>query len=110
MHKNRVYEGKKMRKQEKIIVWPSYFDSTRSRIEGRRISKSLAVATPRIAEVKEAAEKLGLACELVPDASYSKTPWLKTGMLLVEKKESKNQTMSMIAKQLLRIRSATKVE
>ena len=110
MHKNRVYEGKKMRKQEKIIIWPSYFDSTRSRIEGRRISKSLAVATPRIAEVKEAAEKLGLACELVPDAGYSKTPWLKTGMLLVEKKESKNQTMSMIAKQLLRIRSATKVE
>jgi signal recognition particle subunit SRP19 len=99
-----------MRKQEKIIIWPSYFDSTRSRIEGRRISKSLAVATPRIAEVKEAAEKLGLACELVPDAGYSKTPWLKTGMLLVEKKKSKNQTVSMIAKQLLRIRSAAKVE
>ena len=99
-----------MRKQEKIIIWPSYFDSTRSRIEGRRISKSLAVATPRVAEVKEAAEKLGLACELVPDAGYSKMPWFKTGMLLVEKKGSKNQTISMIAKQLLRIRSAGKVE
>jgi signal recognition particle subunit SRP19 len=99
-----------MRKQEKIIIWPSYFDSARSRIDGRRISRSLAVATPRITEVKEAAEKLGLACELVPDAGYSKTPWLKTGMLLVEKKGSKNQTISMIAKQLLRIRSAAKVE
>jgi hypothetical protein len=31
-------------------------------------------------------------------------------MLLVEKKGSKNQTISMIAKQLLRIRSAGKVE
>jgi signal recognition particle subunit SRP19 len=99
-----------MRKQEKIIIWPSYFDSARSRIDGRRISRSLAVAAPRVAEVKEAAEKLGLACELVPDAGYSKTPWLKTGMLLVEKKGSKNQTISMIAKQLLRIRSAARVE
>jgi signal recognition particle subunit SRP19 len=105
-----MQERKKMRKQEKIIIWPSYFDSARSRIDGRRISRSLAVAAPRVAEVKEAAEKLGLACELVPDAGYSKTPWLKTGMLLVEKKGSKNQTISMIAKQLLRIRSAARVE
>jgi signal recognition particle subunit SEC65 len=79
-------------------------------MDGRRVSKSLAVAAPRITEVKEAAEKLGLACELVLDAGYSKTPWLKTGMLLVEKKGSKNQTIVMIAKQLVKIRSATKAE
>ena len=99
-----------MRKQEKIIIWPTYFDSARTRMDGRRVSKSLAVVAPRITEVKEAAEKLDLACELVPDAGYSKTPWLKTGMLLVEKKGSKNQTIVMIAKQLVKIRSATKAE
>jgi signal recognition particle subunit SRP19 len=99
-----------MRKQEKIIIWPTYFDSARTRMDGRRVSKSLAVVAPRITEVKEAAEKLSLACELVLDAGYSKTPWLKTGMLLVEKKGSKNQTIVMIAKQLVKIRSATKAE
>jgi len=99
-----------MRKQEKIIIWPSYFDMARTRMDGRRVSKSLAVAAPRIGEVKEAAEKLGLASELVPDAGYSKTPWVKTGMLLVEKKGSKNQTIGLIAGQLLKIRSVAKVQ
>jgi signal recognition particle subunit SRP19 len=94
-----------MRKQDKIIIWPAYFDSSRSRLDGRRVPKSLSVAIPKITEVKEAAEKLGLVCELVPDAGYSKTPWIKTGMLLVEKKESKSQTITMIGKQVLKMRS-----
>jgi signal recognition particle subunit SRP19 len=98
-----------MRKQEKVIMWPAYFDSSRSRSEGRRVPKNLAVTIPRILEVKEAAEKAGLKCELVPEVGYSKNPWLKTGMVLVEKKGSKTQTMVIIGKQLLEIRSAIKV-
>ena len=99
-----------MRKQEKVIVWPAYFDAARSRLDGRRVPKNLAVTLPRIAEVKEAAEKTGLKYELVPEVGYPKTPWLKTGMLLVEKKGSKNQTILMIGKKLLELRSTVKVE
>jgi len=99
-----------VRKQEKVIVWPAYFDAARSRLDGRRVPKNLAVTLPRIAEVKEAAEKTGLKYELVPEVGYPKTPWLKTGMLLVEKKGSKNQTILMIGKKLLELRSTVKVE
>ncbi|MEM0007514.1 MAG: signal recognition particle subunit SRP19/SEC65 family protein [Candidatus Bathyarchaeia archaeon] len=95
-----------MRKQDKVILWPAYFDSTKTRGEGRKISKSLAVPSPKITELKEAAEKLGLECELVVDVSYPKTPWLKTGMLLVAKKEAKNQLLKKIARQLQKIRGA----
>jgi len=95
-----------MRKQEKVIIWPAYFDSARTREDGRRVPKNLTVVSPRIDEVKGAAEKLSLACELVPDAGYPKAPWSKSGMLLVEKKGSKSQTIVMIAKQLLKMRSA----
>jgi signal recognition particle subunit SRP19 len=95
-----------MRKQERIMIWPAYFDSTRSANDGRRVPKSLAVPLPRISEIKEAAEKLGLGHELVADAGYPKTPWLKTGMLLVDKKGSKTQTVAMVAKQLQKIRVA----
>lgn len=95
-----------MRQQERIIVWPAYFDSAKTRNEGRRVSKSLAMPSPKILELKEAAEKLGLAHELVPNAGYPKTPLLKTGMLLVKKKGSKGQTIAMIAKQLLKMRTA----
>jgi signal recognition particle subunit SRP19 len=95
-----------MRKQDKIIVWPAYFDSTKTRKEGRRIHKSFAVPLPRILELKDAAEELGLECELVENAGYSKTPGLKTGMLLIKKNESKDKTIKKIAKQLVKIRSA----
>jgi len=96
-----------MRKQDKIIIWPAYFDSTKTRKNGRRVPKNLAVPSPKILEIKDAAGKLGLEHELVPDASYSKTPWQKAGMLLVKKKEPKGQIIGKIAKQLLKIRGVT---
>ena len=96
-----------MRKQDKIIIWPAYFDSTKTRGDGRRVPKSLAVPSPKILEMKEAVEKLGLDYELVVDAGYSKTPWLKTGMLLVKKKEPKEQTIKKIGKHLMKNRSIT---
>ena len=95
-----------MRKQDKIIIWPAYFDSAKTRRDGRRIPKSLAVPSPKILEIKDAAEKIGLECELVPDAGYPKTQWLKTGMLLVKRNETKDRIIKSVAKQLLKIRSA----
>lgn len=96
-----------MKQQDKVILWPAYFDSAKSRNDGRKVQKSLAVASPRVSEIKEAAEKLGLPNEVVADAGYSKTPWVKTGMLLVKKKGSKNQMINTIAKQLVKMRSTS---
>lgn len=95
-----------MRQQDKVIVWPVYFDSLKTRSEGRRVSKNLGVPSPKALEVKDASEKAGLASELVPDVGYPKTPWLKTDMVLVKKKGSKNQAIVSIAGQLLKMRSA----
>jgi signal recognition particle subunit SRP19 len=94
-----------MRKQDKIIVWPTYFDSAKTRRDGRRVPKDLAVSSPKILEIKEVAEKLHLECEIVMDVAHPKTPWLKTGMLLAKKNEAKEQMIKKIAKQLAKIRS-----
>jgi signal recognition particle subunit SRP19 len=99
-----------MRKQDKIILWPAYFDSTKTRSEGRRIPKSLGVASPKISEIEEAAKKLRLKYEVVADVGYSKTPWLKTGMILVTKSEPKEQTIKKIAKQLSTVRITAPVK
>jgi len=96
-----------MRKQDKIVIWPAYFDSAKTRSDGRRVPKSLAMPSPRISEMKEAVEKLGLDYKIVLDAGYPNTPWLKKGMLLVKKKRTKNQTIKKIAEQLLKIRDAS---
>ena len=97
-----------MRKQDKVIIWPAYFDQAKTRKEGRRVQKSLAVQSPKILEIREAAQKLGLDFEVVADKGYPKTPWAKTGMLLVEKKGSKEQIINRIAKQLLKVRNEQK--
>jgi len=100
-----IRRREEMRKQDKIIIWPAYFDSTKTRGDGRRVPRSLAVPSPKVLEVKEAVEKLGLGYELVLDAGYPKNPWLKTGMLLVTKKESKEKVIRKIGRHLLKIRS-----
>jgi signal recognition particle subunit SRP19 len=96
-----------MRKQDKIILWPAYFDSSRTRREGRRVPSSLAVALPKITELKDAADKLHLDCELVSDVAYSKTSLLESGIVLVRKRKSKEETIREIAKQLVKIRSTS---
>jgi len=95
-----------MRQQDKAIIWPVYFDATKTRKDGRRVAKNLAVLSPKASEIIEAAGKLHFECELVPDTGYAKTPWLRPGMVLVRKgKESKEQTIQRIARQLQKLRS-----
>jgi len=87
-------------------MWPAYFDAARTRRDGRRTSKNIAVNVPRISEIKDAADKLRLKSELIADVAYPKTPGLKTGMLLVEKKQPKDRIIKEIAGQLQKIRGA----
>lgn len=94
-----------MRKQDKFIIWPAYFDQTKTRKDGRRVEKSLAVQHPKIDEVALAVQKLGLNHEVVADAVYPKSPWVKTGMILVEKAGSKEHIIRRIAGQLPKVRS-----
>lgn len=96
-----------MRKQEKAIVWPAYFDQTKTRKEGRRVSRNLGVPYPKIDELQEAAQKLGLKPEVSVDMGFPKTPWQKGGMMKVEKKRAKEQIINSIARQLVKARSAS---
>jgi signal recognition particle subunit SRP19 len=95
-----------MKKLDKAIIWPIYFDCSKTRKEGRRVPKNLAVQSPKIVEIQQATDKLGLKNEVRLDAHFPKMPWAKTGMLLVEKKEAKEKIIQKIAKQLLKIKSA----
>jgi len=94
-----------VKKLDKAIIWPVYFDSSKTRKKGRRVSKNLAVQSPKITELKEATDKLGLKNEIKPEAHFPKMPWAKTGMLLVEKKEAKEKIIQKIAKQLMKIKN-----
>ena len=95
-----------MRKLDKAIIWPAYFDASKTRKEGRRVPKNLSVQYPKIDELKQAVDRLGLKNEVNVEAHFPKAHWAKTGMILVEKKEPKEMIIQKIAKQLLKIKGA----
>ena len=93
-----------MRKQNRIILWSVYFDANKTRTDGRRVPKNLAVPAPKIEELQRAAKRLGLQPEIVSDAAHPSSPWLKSGLLVVPKTESKDKTLKKIAKELSDLR------
>lgn len=93
-----------MRKQNKTLIWPAYFDITRTRKTGRRVSKNLAIKSPKIQDLIDVVSKLGIECELNPEVKYPKKPWRTTGSLLLEKKYSKEELIRRIAKELIKLR------
>ena len=99
-----------MRKSDNAIIWPVYFDVGKSKSEGRRVPKNRAVVNPKVLELKEAADNLGLQNDINPTAGYPKTPWIKMGMLTVKKKEPKEQIILKLASQLVIIKQQQQAE
>ena len=93
-----------MRKQNKVVVWPIYFDSTKTRGEGRKLPKKYTVPNPKIEEIIEAMKKLGLKFEVVVDAAHPKKPWRKTGVIYVEKKKPKLEILKLIGQKLVEMK------
>lgn len=96
-----------MRKQNKTLMWPAYFDAKRTRKNGRRVSKNLAIKSPKIKDLIDVGSKLGFQCELNPEVKYPKKPWTTTGSILIEKKYPKEQLIKKMAKELVRLRGSS---
>ena len=93
-----------MRKQNKIVLWPVYFDANKTRMEGRRVPKKLATPSPNLDEIRKSAKRMGLQPEIIPDAIHPSSPRQKTGLLIIPKKDSKVENLRKIAKELLDVR------
>jgi signal recognition particle subunit SRP19 len=98
-------EGKNVssRSTDKIVIWCSYFNQDISVSKGRRIGKKLAVKSPTIDMLKDAAKDIGLNFVVEVEKSYPNRWWEKEGRLIVdlsEEKTSKTQVIQRLAKQL----------
>ena len=89
-----------MRERDRIVLWPIYFDSGRTRSEGRRVPKRLGLQTPKLSDIQKAVEKLGLEFEVVPDAIYPRSAWRRAGYILVPRSEPKNRLLKDIAEKI----------
>ncbi len=85
------------------VFWPEYFDSSRSRAEGRRVKKSLAIQDPTMEMVIKAVQRTGLQYKLEEGRSYPGAWWKKQGMLLVENSMPKALTLRKVAEELQKV-------
>jgi signal recognition particle subunit SRP19 len=90
-----------------IILWPSYFDSTKSRAGGRRVPKSQAVQNPTSQELLGAIESLGIRADLHSDKAYPRSWWGWEGCVSVEKNFSKTELIGKVASVLKQKRASS---
>ncbi len=91
---SREYRGRK------IVIYPEYLDSKKSRSEGRRIPLKQAVPNPTLEEIARAAEELGLNPIIEEEKAYPRDWWGRRGRVIVDKSGSKLETLRRIAEQI----------
>jgi signal recognition particle subunit SRP19 len=71
------------------VLWPEYFDSGRSRAQGRKVPKSLAIPEPTLDALAAALKKQGLQFKLEPEKRYPGNWYVGRGRALVERSQPK---------------------
>lgn len=89
-----------------IILWPTYFDSRKSRATGRRVPKSLAVQEPTSEELLEVVKGLGLEAKLMSEKSYPASWWEHSGCVSVEKSLKKTKLIERVAPKLKELKQS----
>ncbi len=80
-----------------VVLWPRYFDQRRSRAEGRRVPSNLAVKEPDAKWLESAAKKAGFRVDLEEDARDPFRPWQPSGRIVIQKTQSKEETIKAVA-------------
>ncbi len=94
----------------KFVVWPNELDSRLSRRYGRAVGKEFAVDAPKIQEIIDAAESLGMKVvefdegKLNPRLSGLEEEYRLRGMVRLESKHPKGKALRMIGQKIREIR------
>ncbi|MHC1631956.1 MAG: signal recognition particle subunit SRP19/SEC65 family protein [Methanotrichaceae archaeon] len=88
------------KKNDRIVIWPVYIDSEKTRGEGRAISKRDAVRNPSTDRIMLAALEMKLDPIAERDKCHPKKWWEKNGRVLVLKKGPKTALMREIASRI----------
>ncbi|MDD1768898.1 MAG: signal recognition particle subunit SRP19/SEC65 family protein [Methanomassiliicoccales archaeon] len=82
------------------VLWPEYFDASRSRDQGRKVKRSLAVKEPSVELITKAVEKLGLEYKVETEKSYPSNWHGHKGRVLVQKTMKKSQLLARIGQEI----------
>ena len=96
-----------MKDYEHVVLWLDYFNKNLKRRQGRKVKRDLAVFDPTVQDLVEAARAAGLQFseqEINSDARFPRRSFVKSGYIMVAKKEGikKSQIIDEVANKLLR--------
>jgi len=72
-----------------IFIWPLYFDVERSRKEGRKVARKLAVSNPTAEKVAQALRKLGYNPLILKEKNHPADWFNYRGLVLLKKDDLK---------------------
>jgi signal recognition particle subunit SRP19 len=96
-----------MKDYDHQIIWLDYFNKNLSRKKGRKVGKNNSVYDPTMQELIGASNslKLDLSEENINNqARYPRRSFVKSGYIMISKKEKKSTVVNQIAKKMVETR------
>jgi signal recognition particle subunit SRP19 len=96
-----------MKDYDHQIVWLDYFNKNLSRKKGRKVSKNISVYDPTMQELIGASKTLDLDFseeEINNQARYPRRAFVKSGYIMILKKDKKSSVINQIAKEMIEAR------
>jgi signal recognition particle subunit SRP19 len=92
---------------EHVVLWLDYFNKNLKRRQGRKVKRDQAVFDPTVQELVEATRAAGFELsdqEINSDARFPRRSFVRSGYVMVTKKEGikKSQIIDAVANKLLR--------
>ena len=96
-----------MKDYDHQIVWLDYFNKNLSRKKGRKVSKNISVYDPTMQELIGASKTLELDFleeDINNQARYPRRAFVKSGYIMILKKDKKSSVINQIAKEMIEAR------
>lgn len=97
-------QKEQMQQSKRIVIWPIYLDSGHTRKEGRLTRREYSVKSPKVSEIKHAAEILGLHPEIEAGKAHPSTWWDKGGRVTIDNAGPKSVLLHKLGAELVRMR------
>ena len=96
-----------MKDYDHQIVWLDYFNKNLSRKKGRKVSKNISVYDPTMQELIGASKTPELDFseeEINNQARYPRRAFVKSGYIMISKRDKKSSVINQIAKEMIEAR------
>ena len=96
-----------MKDYDHQIVWLDYFNKNLSRKKGRKVSKNISVYDPTMQELIGASKTLELDFleeDINNQARFPRRAFVKSGYIMILKKDKKSSVINQIAKEMIEAR------